>query len=109
MLLNPDPPFSRLALRKPRSPPVPCVFASAVLEARTAEEVAVQDAVNATVGGLLLLEDPLIYSIREGERSAGQGPLDKLNASDRAPTKTRLNAQVASRLNQLRDTNLRPK
>ena len=35
-----------------------------------AEEVAgrVQNAVNATVGSLLLLEDPLIYSIREGER-----------------------------------------
>ena len=35
--------------------------------------------------------------------------LARLNASDRAPTKTRLKAQVASRLNQLRDTNLRPR
>jgi hypothetical protein len=37
------------------TPPNPCVFVSAVLEARMAEEVAgrFQDAVNATVGGLL--------------------------------------------------------
>jgi hypothetical protein len=35
-----------------------------------AEEVAgsFQDAVNATVGGLLVLEESLIYSIREGGR-----------------------------------------
>jgi signal peptidase I len=33
----------------------------------------------------------------------------RLIVSDSAPTKTRLKAQVASRLNQLRDTNLRPR
>jgi hypothetical protein len=33
----------------------------------------------------------------------------RLIVSDNAPTKTRLKAQVASRLNQLRDTNLRPR
>jgi hypothetical protein len=33
----------------------------------------------------------------------------RLIESDSAPTKTRLKAQVASRLNQLRDTNLRPR
>jgi hypothetical protein len=38
------------------------VFVSVALEARMAEEVAgrVQDAINATVGGLLVLEGPLI-------------------------------------------------
>jgi hypothetical protein len=35
--------------------------------------------------------------------------LAMLTVSDRAPTATRLKAQVASRLNQLRDTNLRPR
>ena len=40
---------------------------------------------------------------------ASQCRFARLIASDRAPTKTRLKAQVASRLNQLRDTNLRPK
>ena len=77
-----------------------------------AEEVAgrVQDAINATVAGLLVLEGPLIdTSARADDGSAGQGPLDKLNASDRAPTRMRLRAQIASRLNQLRDKNLRPR
>jgi hypothetical protein len=41
--------------------------------------------------------------------NAAQCQLAKLITSDRAPAKTRLKAQVASRLNQLRDTNLRPK
>ena len=40
---------------------------------------------------------------------AVQCRLARLIASDKVPTKTRLTAQVASRLNQLRDTNLRPR
>jgi hypothetical protein len=40
------------------------------------------------------------------ERDAAHCRLARLIANDRAPTKTRLKAQVASRLNQLRDTNL---
>jgi hypothetical protein len=40
---------------------------------------------------------------------AAQCRLARVIASDRAPTKMRLKAQVASRLNQLRDTNLRPR
>jgi hypothetical protein len=35
--------------------------------------------------------------------------LARLIESDRAPTNIRLTAQVASRLNQLRETNLRPR
>jgi hypothetical protein len=34
---------------------------------------------------------------------------ERLNVSESAPTRARLRAQVASRLNQLRDTNLRPR
>jgi hypothetical protein len=45
----------------------------------------------------------------QSERNAAQCPLARLTASDRAPIKTRLKAQVASRLNQLRDRNLRPR
>ena len=37
----------------------------------------------------------------------GQYSLEKLNASEIAPAKARLEAQAASRLNQLRDTKLR--
>ena len=36
-------------------------------------------------------------------------PPAKLIESERAPTNIKLKAQVASRLNQLRDTNLRPR
>ena len=40
---------------------------------------------------------------------ATQYRLTRLIASERAPTNMRLKAHVASRLNQLRDTNLRPR
>ena len=43
------------------------------------------------------------------DRDADQCWLAILITSDRAPTKMRLKAQVVSRLNQLRDTNLRPR
>jgi hypothetical protein len=45
----------------------------------------------------------------EAKRNAAHCWLARVIASDRAPTKMRLKAQVASRLNQLRDTNLRPR
>src|SRR5262249_6436127 len=45
----------------------------------------------------------------DSEGNAAQGRLARVIARNRAPTKTRLKAQVASRLNQLRDTNLRPR
>jgi hypothetical protein len=45
----------------------------------------------------------------EANRNAAHCWLARVIASDRAPTKMRLKAQVASRLNQLRDTNLRPR
>ena len=49
------------------------------------------------------------HDCESDDRNAAQCRLARLIASDRAPTKTRLNAQVASRLNQLCDTNLRPR
>jgi hypothetical protein len=48
-------------------------------------------------------------TVKASYRNAAHCRLAKVNARDRAPTKTRLKAQVASRLNQLRDTNLRPR
>lgn len=42
-------------------------------------------------------------------RDAGQWPLARPIASERAPTSMRLKAQVASRLNQLRVRNVRPR
>jgi hypothetical protein len=42
-------------------------------------------------------------------RHAPQWRLVRLIASARAPTRIKLTAQIASRLNQLRDTNLRPR
>ena len=50
----------------------------------------------------------LPVAIRDKNRPA-QCRLARLIASERAPTNMRLKAQVASRLNQLRDTNLRPR
>ena len=41
------------------------------------------------------------------QKQSGSVLAQKLNASESAPTKMRLRAQMASRLNQLRDTNLR--
>ena len=46
---------------------------------------------------------------RPNDDNVAQCRLARLIASDRTPTKKRLRAQVASRLNQLRDRNLRPK
>src|SRR5215831_12551069 len=46
---------------------------------------------------------------RERQRQSAGVLAQKLKASESAPTKMRLRAQMASRLNQLRDTNLRPR
>jgi putative ABC transport system substrate-binding protein len=63
VLLNPDTPFSRLSLEEAKTAAGSLRVRLAV---RTPDEVAgrFQDAVNASAGGLLVLEDPLIYSIR---------------------------------------------
>jgi putative tryptophan/tyrosine transport system substrate-binding protein len=67
VLTNPDTPFSRLALEEAKTAAESLHLRLVVLEARTADEVAArfEDAMAAAAGGLLVLEDPLIYSIRE--------------------------------------------
>ena len=60
--------------------------------------------------GFLHQARKLVRQQREPEGSqAAQVQLAKVITSDRAPTKTKLEAQVASKLNQLRDTNFRPR
>ena len=53
-------------------------------------------------GGIYPVDGP-------NERDAAQCWRVRLITNDRAPTKIRLKAHVVSKLNQLRDTNLRPR
>jgi putative ABC transport system substrate-binding protein len=66
VLLNPDTPFSRLALEEAKAAAEYGHMHLEVLEARTADQVSdrFEDATKAGVTGLLILEDPLIYSVR---------------------------------------------
>ena len=66
VLLNPDTPFSRLALEEAQAAAARGQIHLQVLEARTAEAILarIEDASGAAAAGLLILEDPLIYSIR---------------------------------------------
>jgi putative ABC transport system substrate-binding protein len=67
VLLNPDTPFSRLALEEAKAAAEYAHVHLVMLEARTAEQILerLQDATKFGVAGLLILEDPLIYSMRE--------------------------------------------
>jgi putative tryptophan/tyrosine transport system substrate-binding protein len=67
VLLNPDTPFSRLALDEARGAADYGHIHLVVLEAKTADQVSQRllDAAKSAVAGLLILEDPLIYSVRE--------------------------------------------
>ncbi|HJQ59458.1 MAG TPA: ABC transporter substrate-binding protein [Vineibacter sp.] len=66
VLMNPDTPFSRLALEEAKAAANQRSIQLDVLEARTPEQILqrMQDATTATAAALLVLEDPLIYSIR---------------------------------------------
>jgi ABC-type uncharacterized transport system substrate-binding protein len=66
VLLNPDTPFSRLALEEAQAAADQGHVHLDVLEARTAEAVAdrIEEAAKTAAAGLLILEDPLIYSVR---------------------------------------------
>jgi putative ABC transport system substrate-binding protein len=66
VLLNPDTPFSRLALEEAKAAAQYGQIHLIELEARTAEEVTerLHDAAKSAAAGLLILEDPLIYSMR---------------------------------------------
>jgi putative ABC transport system substrate-binding protein len=89
VLLNPDTPFSRLALEEAKTAAEYGRIRLQVLEARTADQITerIEEAVKGGAAGLLILEDPLIYSIRGkiadlAARSAAQP--ECLPASSRA-------------------------
>ena len=65
VLMNPDTPFSRLALQELRAAANPKGQRLAVFEARTADEVSsrVEAASKAGAAGLLTLDDPLMLSV----------------------------------------------
>jgi putative tryptophan/tyrosine transport system substrate-binding protein len=66
VLTNPETPFTRLALKEIQTAAEADRTRLEILEARTADEVphVLQSAVPAGVGGLLVLGDPLTYSLR---------------------------------------------
>jgi putative ABC transport system substrate-binding protein len=67
VLLNPDTPFSRLALEEAKIAAEYGHIGLQVLEARTADQITekIEEAVKGGAAGLLILEDPLIYSIHK--------------------------------------------
>jgi putative tryptophan/tyrosine transport system substrate-binding protein len=65
VLLNPDTPFSRLALEEAKTAAEYGHFRLVVFEVRTPEEVSQRlEEAEKSAGGLLVLEDPVIYSVR---------------------------------------------
>jgi putative ABC transport system substrate-binding protein len=65
VLMNPDTPFSRLALEEARTAADRLQVRLDVFEARQADEIAERiEAAARAAPGLLILEDPLIYSVR---------------------------------------------
>jgi putative ABC transport system substrate-binding protein len=66
VLMNPETPFTRLALKEIKTAAEADRTRLEVLEARTADQVprVLQAAATAGVGGLLVLGDPLTYSLR---------------------------------------------
>jgi putative ABC transport system substrate-binding protein len=66
VLINPDTPFSRLGLEEAKAAAEQSRVRLDVLEARTAEQIAarIEAAAQTSAAGLLVLEDPLIYSVR---------------------------------------------
>ena len=65
VLLNPDTPFSRLALEEAKNAAEHGHIRLHVFEATTADQIMerIEEAAKETAAGLLILEDPLIYSI----------------------------------------------
>jgi putative ABC transport system substrate-binding protein len=66
VLMNPDTPFTRLALKEVKTAADAAHARIEVLEARTPDQVSngFEAAIKAGTGGLLVLEDPLMYSLR---------------------------------------------
>jgi putative tryptophan/tyrosine transport system substrate-binding protein len=65
VLMNPDTPFTALALKEAQTAAEAAHIRLVVLEARTDDQVAgrFEAAITAGAGGLLVLEDPLTYSL----------------------------------------------
>jgi putative ABC transport system substrate-binding protein len=80
VLLNPDTPFSALALQELRTAAGIVRQRVEVFEARTADQVtaSIESAVRAGAAGLITLEDPLLLSVRR--------PIVELTAKVRLPT-----------------------
>jgi putative tryptophan/tyrosine transport system substrate-binding protein len=66
VLMNPDTPFSRLGLEEAKAAAEQSRVRLDVLEARTPEQIAarIEAAAQTSAAALLVLEDPLIYSVR---------------------------------------------
>jgi len=66
VLMNPDTPFTRLALKEIKTAAEAERIRLEVLEARTPDQVSAgfEAAIKAGAGGLLVLEDPLMYDLR---------------------------------------------
>jgi putative ABC transport system substrate-binding protein len=66
VLLNPDTPFSQLALEEAKAAAEYGHIHLVVVEVRTADQISekLEDAVKSAVAGLLVMEDPVIYSAR---------------------------------------------
>jgi putative ABC transport system substrate-binding protein len=79
-LLNPDTPFSRLALEEAKAAAEHAHIRLHVLEVRTADQISesFDNARKTAAAGMLILEDPLIYSVR--------AQIASLAASSRLPT-----------------------
>jgi putative ABC transport system substrate-binding protein len=67
VLCNPDTPYTALALRKVRSAATDSNQPLLVFEARTADQVSagIEAAIRAGAAGLLILDDPLLLSMRQ--------------------------------------------
>jgi putative ABC transport system substrate-binding protein len=80
VLMNPDTPYTRLALKEINSAAETTRTRVQVLEARTADQVPLQlkAAITAGIGGLLVIADPLTYSLRR--------QIADLSAKARLPT-----------------------
>ena len=74
-LLNPDTPFSRLALEEAKAAAEHAHIRLHVLEVRTADQISESfgNARKAAAAGMLILEDPLIYSVRAQIASLAAG------------------------------------
>ena len=80
VLLNPDTPFSRLALEEAKAAAEYGHIRLQELEGRTTDQITerIEEAAKGAAAGMLILEDPLIYSMR--------GKITGLAAQSRLPT-----------------------